>query len=119
MSFTVINPASGQVVMEIPAWDDAQIEQTLAQTAAVTPGWAATPLAQRCTMMRRAAQVLRDNVDRFGGLITQEMGKLLKDAKAEVEKCATVCDYYAEHGPDFLQDEVIASDAGKKKRHSD
>ena len=113
MSFTVINPATGQQAMEIPAWDDAQIEQTLAQTAAVTPGWAATPIAQRCTLMRRAAQMLRDNVDRFGGLITQEMGKLLKDAKAEVEKCATVCDYYAEHGASFLQDEVIASDAGK------
>jgi succinate-semialdehyde dehydrogenase/glutarate-semialdehyde dehydrogenase len=113
MSFTVINPATGQQVMEIPAWDDAQIEQSLAQTAAITPAWAATPIAQRATLMRRAAQVLRDNVDRFGGLITQEMGKLLKDAKAEVEKCATVCDFYADHGADFLQDEVIASDAGK------
>jgi succinate-semialdehyde dehydrogenase/glutarate-semialdehyde dehydrogenase len=113
MSFTVINPATGQKVMDIPAWDDTQIEQALMQTAVVTPHWAATPLDERCALMRKAGQVLRDNVDRFAGLISQEMGKLLKDARAEVEKCATVCDYYAEHGPAFLQDEVIASDAGK------
>jgi succinate-semialdehyde dehydrogenase/glutarate-semialdehyde dehydrogenase len=113
MSFTVINPATGEQEMEIPAWDDARVEQALAQTAAVTPQWAATPIAERTALMRKAGQVLRDNVDRFGGLITQEMGKLLKDAKAEVEKCATVCDYYAANGATLLQDEVIASDAGK------
>lgn len=113
MSFTVINPATGQKVLDIPAWTDAQTEQALAQTAAVAPSWAATPLSERSALMRKAGQVLRDNVDRFAGIITQEMGKLLKDARAEVEKCATVCDYYAEHGARFLQDEVIASDAGK------
>ena len=113
MSFTVINPATGQQEMEIPAWDDARIEQALAQTAAVTPQWAATPIAERSALVRKAGQVLRDNVDRFGGLITQEMGKLLKDAKAEVEKCATVCDYYADNGATLLKDELIDSDAGK------
>ena len=113
MSFTVINPATGQKVMDIPAWDDAQIEQALAQTAAVTSQWAATPIAERIALMRKAGQVLRDNATRYAAVITQEMGKLLKDAKAEVEKCATVCDFYAENGPRFLQDETIASDAGK------
>jgi succinate-semialdehyde dehydrogenase/glutarate-semialdehyde dehydrogenase len=113
MSFSVINPATGQQVMEIPAWDDAQIEQALVQTAAVTPHWAATPIADRAALMRKAGEVLRANADRFGGLITQEMGKLRKDAKAEVEKCATVCDYYADNGTMLLKDEAISSDAGK------
>ncbi|MBI1424807.1 MAG: aldehyde dehydrogenase family protein [Gammaproteobacteria bacterium] len=111
MSFTVINPATGEQLMEIPAWDDVQVEQALMQTAAVTPQWAATPIAERASLMRKAGQVLRDNADRFGALITQEMGKLLKDARAEVEKCATVCDYYAENGPIALKDETLASDA--------
>jgi len=113
MSFTVINPATGQQVTEIPAWDDSRIEQALVQTASVTPQWAATPLADRCALVRKAGQVLRDNADRFADIITQEMGKLLKDAKAEVEKCATVCDYYADNGAQLLKDEEIASDAGK------
>jgi len=112
MSFTVINPANGHQITEIPAWDDSQIEQALAQTAEVTPAWAATAISERCALMRKAGQVLRDNADRYGALITQEMGKLLKDAVAEVQKCATVCDYYADNGEQQLRDERIESDAG-------
>jgi len=113
MTFQVINPATGERVKEIPAWSEAELESALAEVAAATPAWMTTPLAQRCDLMRRAAQVLRDNRDRYARTITLEMGKLLRDARAEVEKCALVCDYYAEHGPAFLQDEIIASDAGK------
>lgn len=113
MSFTVINPATGETLTEIPAWDDTRIEQAVAQTAGVSPQWAMTPISERCDLMRKAAQVLRDNTERYGAMITQEMGKLLKDARAEVEKCATVCDYYADRGAELLRDEPIASDAGK------
>jgi succinate-semialdehyde dehydrogenase/glutarate-semialdehyde dehydrogenase len=113
MSFTVINPATGEQVMDIPAWDDAQIEQALLQAAGIKAQWAAMPIGERCALVRKAGQVLRDNLDRYAGLITQEMGKLIKDARAEVEKCATVCDYYADEGAKLLQDEIIGSDAGK------
>ena len=113
MSFQVINPASGEMVKEIPAWDDAGVEAALSQVAEATPAWAGTPMTERCDLMRKAAQVLRDNKDKYARIITTEMGKLINDARAEVEKCALVCDYYADHGPEFLQDELIASDAGK------
>jgi succinate-semialdehyde dehydrogenase/glutarate-semialdehyde dehydrogenase len=113
MSFTVINPATGKTLKDIPAWDDAQIESALQRTAEVTPAWAGTPLEDRTSLMRSAAQVLRDNVEHYAPIITREMGKLIGDARAEVNKCATVCDYYAEHGPAFLHDELIESDAGK------
>ena len=113
MSFQVINPATGEMVKEIPAWDDATVEAALSQVAEATPAWANTPLTERCALMHQAAQVLRDNKDKYARLITTEMGKLINDARSEVEKCALVCDYYAEHGPAFLQDEPIASDAGK------
>jgi len=113
MSFTVINPANGHRISEIPAWDDSQIEQALARTAEVTPAWAATAISERCALMRKAGQALRDNADRYGALITQEMGKLLKDGVAEVQKCASVCDYYADNGEHQLRDELIESDAGK------
>lgn len=113
MSFSVINPATGEKIRDIPVWKDQELEDALRQTAAVTPQWANTPLLDRCNLMRRAAQVIRDNVDRYAPIITQEMGKLIADARNEVLKCATVCDYYADNGPKFLQDEVIASDAGR------
>lgn len=111
MAFQVINPTTGENVREFPAWDDTTLDAALAQVAAATPAWSATPMAERCALMSQAAQVLRDNVEKYAQTITLEMGKLLRDARAEVEKCALVCDYYAEHGPGFLQDEVIASDA--------
>lgn len=113
MSFTVINPATGETLKEIPSWNEQQIESALALTAEVTPSWAATPLEDRTALMYKAAQVLRENVDRYAATITREMGKLIKDAHAEIEKCASACEYYANTGPLFLQDEIIKSDASK------
>ncbi len=113
MSFKVINPATGEQINEMPAWNEAEIESALAQVAAATPAWAATPMAERCALMHQAGEVLRQNRDRYATMITQEMGKLIKDARAEVEKCAGVCDFYAEKGPEFLADEKLISDASE------
>ncbi len=113
MSFQVINPANNETVIELPAWNEAQLETALAQVAAVTPSWAAMPIEDRCNLMRNAATVLRENKERYANLITSEMGKLISDARAEVEKCAVVCEYYAEKGPEFLKDEFLESDASR------
>ncbi|NNF95350.1 MAG: aldehyde dehydrogenase family protein, partial [Halobacteria archaeon] len=112
MSFQVISPATGETVKEIPVWDDATVDAALSQVAEATPGWANTPIAERCDLIRKAAQVLRDNKEKYAQIITTEMGKLINDARAEVEKCAMVCDYYADNGAEFLKDEPIDSDAG-------
>ncbi len=113
MSFAAINPFTGKVIAEIPAWTATQVDAALTEVAAITPIWAATPMAERCALMRQAGQVLRDNLQAYAETITREMGKLIGESRAEVEKCALVCDYYAEHGPAFLTDEAIVSDAGK------
>lgn len=113
MSFTVINPATGEKVKEIPAWDDSQVDLALAEVAMATPEWASTTIDIRSKLMKKAAEVLRANKDRYAGIITEEMGKLINDARAEVEKCALVCDYYADNAAEFLKDEGIESDAGK------
>lgn len=109
----VINPATGKKIKSIPAWDDSQIEQALAEVAVATPMWADLALDKRATIVANAAKVLRDNKDKYAAIITEEMGKLINDARAEVEKCASVCDYYAQNGAAFLADEIIESDAGK------
>src|SRR3989344_8437645 len=82
-------------------------------TTRATPGWQALSFAERARLLKNAAAELRGNAPHYAKLITLEMGKLLKEARGEVEKCALGCDYYAEHAEKFLQDEVIASDAGK------
>lgn len=113
MSFKSINPATGELLAEYPAWDGVDVELALGETAAAAPAWAATPLAERCELMRRAAAILRERREALARTITLEMGKLRREALAEVDKSALGCEYYAEHGPAFLADEEIASDAGR------
>lgn len=113
MSFQTINPATGQRIKDIPAWGASEVERTLQQVAEATPVWANTPLEQRCALVRRIGEVLRARKAELAAMITLEMGKLAREAEAEVEKCAAACDYYAEHGPAMLADEPVASDASR------
>ncbi len=113
MAFQSINPCTGEILHTYEAWNRDQIESALRQVAAVTPLWAATPLTQRCDLLRKAAAILRSRKDAMAKLITLEMGKLYSESLAEVEKCALGCEYYAQHAAEFLKDEVIATDAGK------
>jgi succinate-semialdehyde dehydrogenase/glutarate-semialdehyde dehydrogenase len=111
--YQTINPATGELSFEMGSWDETAIETALSRAAAAAPRWAATPLDQRCQLLRQLAEQLRQRQGELATLITTEMGKLIGESRAEVEKCAAVCDYYAEQAPAFLADEVIESDAGR------
>lgn len=113
MSYQSINPFSGETLLRLDAWSTAEREQALAQVAQATPGWAATPLAERCALLRRLGAVIRAQREDLALLITLEMGKRITESRAEVDKCAVLCDYYAERAPAFLADEIIATEAGK------
>jgi len=113
MAYTTVNPASGATIQTFPEWNAGELEMALRLAAIAAPRWVATDLAERCRLLRRAGEVLRARRDELAALITLEMGKLANEARAEVEKCALACDYYAEHTPAFVADEVIASDAGR------
>jgi succinate-semialdehyde dehydrogenase/glutarate-semialdehyde dehydrogenase len=108
-----INPANGEKLKEFPTWDEATLERALAATAAASARWQATTFAERAKILRAAAAELRANNDRYARLITLEMGKLLREAMGEIEKCALGCDFYAENAEEFLRDESIATDATK------
>jgi succinate-semialdehyde dehydrogenase/glutarate-semialdehyde dehydrogenase len=88
------------------------MEQALEKAHRAQQAWAQTPFPQRAEVLRNAAVQLRAQRDRYATLITQEMGKPLREARAEVEKCAVGCDYYARHGEEFMRAEPVASDAG-------
>jgi succinate-semialdehyde dehydrogenase/glutarate-semialdehyde dehydrogenase len=76
-------------------------------------GWRKTTFAERATLMKRAAEVLRRRRDEFAGLMTAEMGKTLKDGRDEVEKCAFNCEHFAENAERYLAREPV--DLGGQK----
>lgn len=108
-----LNPATGQIIQTYSSWDTRRLEQTLENAYGAQQAWANMSVAKRAEVMRNAAKQLRAKRDQYASLITQEMGKLLREARAEVEKCAVVCDYYAQNAEGFLRAEPVKSDAGK------
>jgi succinate-semialdehyde dehydrogenase / glutarate-semialdehyde dehydrogenase len=108
---TTINPATGKPLAEYPAFSDADVDAALDRAADAQTGWAALPYPERAAVLRRAAEGLRAGIDDLALLVTREMGKPLAESRAEVEKCATACDYYAEHAGEFLADEPVATSA--------
>lgn len=113
MAFKSINPANGQTVKIVETWNEVQLEQALAEVAAATPAWAARPVEARAEVLRSAAKVLRSRSEELARMISLEMGKLIGEARGEIEKCATGCEFYADHGAEFIADEIIESDAGR------
>lgn len=113
MAYATLNPATGERLRTFDTISDARLESALAATASATPDWQSRPLDARCDLLTRAASVLRKRRDELAGLITLEMGKPIREARAEIEKCALGCDYYAANAAGFLADEVIATDASR------
>ncbi|UJP06173.1 MAG: NAD-dependent succinate-semialdehyde dehydrogenase [Nitrosomonas sp.] len=113
MSMQSVNPATGQVLASFPMWQTEQIDVALDQAVSAQAGWAALDFEQRAHCMRNLARVFRQHGEAYAHLITEEMGKLLKEARAEIEKCAIGCEHYAAYASSYLSDEVIASDADR------
>ena len=113
MPFTSVNPATGEVVAEFEGHTPEQIEAAVALSARTFRAWRDTPFKDRGELMNRAAQILEDEVDEVGAMLTSEMGKTHAQAKAEVLKCAKTMRYYAEHAESMLAEEIIASPASR------
>ena len=111
MALESINPSDGSLLRRLDAWGDARIERALAQAARSAPAWGALAVEERGSHLARVAEVLRRRRDELAALMTGEMGKLFKESRAEVEKCAWVCDYYAQQARDWLEDEPVPTEA--------
>jgi len=108
-----INPATEELIQEYKEHTDEEAAHIVALAREAFMAWRETPFSHRAPLMHRAAEVLRQHVGRYAKTITLEMGKTITESRLEVEKCARVCEYYADHAREFLRDEIIASDAGK------
>jgi succinate-semialdehyde dehydrogenase/glutarate-semialdehyde dehydrogenase len=106
-----INPATGRILNTFSALRSEEIAEIIKRAASAQIQWAALGIGQRTDYLLRLAKLLRQNRDMYATIITEEMGKLLKEARAEVEKCAWGCEFYAAHAARFLADESVVSDA--------
>jgi succinate-semialdehyde dehydrogenase/glutarate-semialdehyde dehydrogenase len=108
-----INPANGQ---EIASYKEMTLEEVGAIIADVDSAyheWRNTSFDHRATLLRRASELLQNRKEDLGRLMTLEMGKPFTQALAEVTKCATVCEYYADNAERILADQIIETDASK------
>jgi succinate-semialdehyde dehydrogenase/glutarate-semialdehyde dehydrogenase len=107
------NPATGELLASFDELGPQQVEDKLARARVASGKHRRTSVAARAAAMSRAAAIMERDKQRFGTLMTQEMGKTLKSAIAEAEKCALVCRYYAENAERHLADEIIATGAAR------
>ncbi|MBS0478434.1 MAG: NAD-dependent succinate-semialdehyde dehydrogenase [Proteobacteria bacterium] len=110
--FTSINPATGKPGRSYAELTGAQVEGRLAKAQAAFLDWRESELTARATLLRHIAEAFEDDRDRLARLATEEMGKTLKSAVAEVEKCASAFRYYARHGAAMLKPTDIETPAG-------
>jgi succinate-semialdehyde dehydrogenase / glutarate-semialdehyde dehydrogenase len=113
MTFRSVSPLDGSTRQTYAPFDELQIEAALASAAGAAQGWGRLAPAERCRHLESLARVLRERREDLARLITREMGKLIGESRAEVEKCAWVCEYYAAHAGELLVDEFIETDAGR------
>ncbi|PSP99501.1 NADP-dependent succinic semialdehyde dehydrogenase [Halobacteriales archaeon QS_5_70_17] len=103
------DPATGEDLKPVEDDTDEDVEEAIQRSADTYESWSARPLRERRKLIRSAADVLRENREEYAELMTREMGKPITGAESEVEKCAWVCEHYAEYADHYLQDERLQS----------
>lgn len=108
-----INPATGKVIASYENESSEVVSRKVKAARAAFDSWKKRELSERSELMRRLGRVMRKNREEYSRVITEEMGKPIRQALAEVEKCGWVCDYYAEHAEVFLRDALVPTEFRK------
>lgn len=109
--FKSINPYDNQIIEEFDTHTSTDIEKYINDADAAYSDWKTTTFGHRAKLMIKAAEVLRNNKEKYAKAMVLEMGKPISEALAEIEKCAWVCEFYAEKAEGYLKDEIISTDA--------
>jgi succinate-semialdehyde dehydrogenase / glutarate-semialdehyde dehydrogenase len=113
MGIATINPTTGELLKSFAPLSETEIEAKLTLADSSFLSYRQVSFADKSTWLKNAANILEQNQRKYGEILTLEMGKTLKSAIAEVQKCALVCRFYADNGEKFLADTFIESDASK------
>ncbi|HEY7215828.1 MAG TPA: aldehyde dehydrogenase family protein, partial [Thermoanaerobaculia bacterium] len=108
-----VNPATGELIREFPEHDESAVAARLERATQAFESWSRFDFAERARHLTSVADLLRDRAGDFARLMTEEMGKPITASESEIDKCAWVCDFYAEHAAGFLAAETVATDAAK------
>ena len=111
MTLKSINPYTNRVIEEFEEFSDSILEQILNRSVVTFETWKKSETGLRKTRMLEVSRLLRESTGEYAGSITAEMGKPIAESKAEIEKCAWVCEYYANNAGDFLRSESVNTDA--------
>lgn len=113
MEFKSVNPFNGKEIASHKEHSNEELKLILDNAGEAFKSWKKVSVTERADLLKKAGQVLRDNTEEYARMITLEMGKPITESRAEINKCAWVCDYYADNAVEFLKDEIIETDAQK------
>lgn len=113
MSITSINPVNGSIIKSYTADSEEAVLTKIESANAVWPSWSAVSFKEKEALLKRTAVILRKGKNELAHLMALEMGKPLQGGLDEIEKCATVCEYYAASGATHLADQLIETEASK------
>ena len=111
MEFKSINPHNSKEIATYKEHSEKEVHDILEKSRVAFETWREVPVKERCKLLVNAGGVLRNNVEKYAKTMSLEMGKPISEARAEINKCAWVCDFYAENAERFLADEIIETDA--------
>ncbi|KRM94804.1 NAD-dependent succinate-semialdehyde dehydrogenase [Loigolactobacillus rennini] len=113
MAYQSINPYTNELLKTYPDATDADLEAALSDAHQLYKTWRNDDPASRAPYLKKVAVLLREQKTELATIMTKEMGKLLTEAEGEVDLCANIVDYYADHGADLLKPVPLKTDAGK------
>jgi succinate-semialdehyde dehydrogenase/glutarate-semialdehyde dehydrogenase len=108
-----INPATDELIKDYKEHSEKDVKDILEKVDKEFKTWRETDFAHRSRLMNKAARVLRDKKEDYARTMTLEMGKAISESRSEIEKCAWVCEYYAENAEKFLADMEVETDASR------
>ncbi|MEQ9398444.1 MAG: NAD-dependent succinate-semialdehyde dehydrogenase [Longimicrobiales bacterium] len=113
MEFTAVNPATGDTLSTYDDHTPDQVEAIVRRAQEVHESWQDTDWSERSERLRTLARLLRERKDEYGALMTAEMGKPIKEAVGEAEKCAWAAEYYADTAEAALAPVMVDTDAAR------
>ncbi len=113
MEFITINPATGEALESYPVWSVKQLVSAIDAATQSFVFWSILPIPRRAELLVASAEILKNGRERFARLITLEMGKLIGEARSEIDKCIWALEYFSAHGEQLLAEEMVSTEAAR------